>query len=69
MVFLGAVSGFCGYVITEADGTRAMVSEGMIKSVFGDTEGETVIMDLNKGQVIMLNDDEKTVTIATMDDL
>ncbi len=68
MVFWGAVSGFCGYLITDADGARAMVSNGKIKSVAGDTDDETVIMDLKKGEIIMLDDSKKTATRTSIDD-
>jgi hypothetical protein len=68
LLFSWIAPGFCGYVITEADGTRSLVSNGKIKSLPGDMDDETVIMDLKKGEMILLSNTEKTATKTTIDE-
>lgn len=68
MTLVFATSGFCGLVMTEADGTRSLVSDGRIKSTSDDPEEEQMIIDLKNSLVIVLDPQEKTAARASIDE-
>ncbi len=63
-----ATSGICGLVMTEADGTRSLVSDGRIKSTSDDPEEEQMIIDLKNSRIIILDAQAKTAAKASMDE-
>ena len=68
MTLVFATSGICGLVMTEADGTRSLVSDGRIKSTSDDPEEEQMIIDLKNSRIIILEAQAKTAAKASMDE-
>lgn len=60
--------GICGLVLTDADGSQTLLSQGKIKSVSEDPMEQDMIFDLENGTLIMLDHKEKVAASGTVDD-
>lgn len=68
MILALAATGFCGFVITEADSTQTLVAKGKVKSLPADVGEPAMIMDLNTGDMILLDPSEKTAAKTSVDE-
>jgi len=63
-----ASPGWCGLELVEAEGSRALVSEGKIKSVSEDPEEEEMILDLGQGTLTVLDHQERVAASGTIEE-
>lgn len=62
-----ASSCFCGFVLTETDGSRTLMSEGRITSISDDPMEERMILHLGEGVLTVLDPEERTAARGTID--
>jgi len=69
LFLLSVVStGLCGLVMLDADGSRTLVSQGVLKSIPADSDEEQMIFDLKKETILVINKQERKAFQGTVDE-
>lgn len=63
-----AGTGFCGIVLTDADGGKTFISHGKIKEAPAHKGDEYAITDLNQGTLTIIRPEKKQAAVGTVDE-
>lgn len=66
-MFAISLPAWAGWVLVEQDGQKNLISKGRIKTVPPDASEGWSVMDFKKGQILIVNFEDKTYTQASLD--